>query len=291
MPHPILQDKRTDSEVGLARGLSSSLVTHHSLLFWKGLLGLEWRAISKLMLLCVAGWLVVVWTIPRFTNPGWILMFGLVYAMVAGPAAGGGDVLEGSEEFSFALPPTRKERFIARLLVAGGMLFVFTLLDLLALGLDLSQAIAKLYLDTGLVRSTVQLKAQMLYGLVLALPFSVFSLSFVLSANARSRAAVLTSWFWGGLVALIILRLSLLYEFWAWKRWTGYTACSSLLISSLIALWIGLEQFKVKEVVQPSKPISIPAHWWAWVLFTLLCAMLGGFLVSSLSNEFFKMLR
>ncbi len=52
-----------------------------------------------------------------------------------------------------------------------------------------------------------------------------------------------------------------------------------------------LKLFKAKEVVQPSKPIAIPTHWWAWVLLTLLCALLGGFLLSSLSNEFFKMLR
>ncbi len=291
MREPILHEKGADDpDVGLAQGVSTSPAAEQNLVFWKGLMRFEWRAQSRLMLIFIAGWLGVVWTLPQFINPGWILMFGLVYALVAGPAAGGSDMLEGCEEFSFALPATRQERFIARVVVAGGMLIVFTILDLLALGLDLSQAIARLYLDTGLVRTSTHVDPHMLYGLVLAFPLAVFSFSFALSANARSRALVLTSWFWGGLMGLVVLWLSLRYEFWKWKAWTGHVACSSLGISSLAALWMGLERFKSKEVVQPSKPIAIPTHWWAWVLLTLICALLGGFLVSSLSNEFFKML-
>ena len=36
--------------------------------------------------------------------------------------------------------------------VGGGALLLFTTLDLMALGLDLPQILAKLYVDTGLIR-------------------------------------------------------------------------------------------------------------------------------------------
>ncbi len=180
---------------------------------------------------------------------------------------------------------------MARLAVSGGMLLVFTTLDLLALGLDLSQAIARLYIDTGLGAAANPVRPRMLYGLILAFPLAVFGFSFALSANARSRASVLTSWFWGGLCALVVLRLSLLHEFSTSHRWTGQTSCAALGISAVLALWVGLKLFEFKEVVQPSKPIAIPPNWWAWVLLTLVCIALGGFLLSSLSNEFFRMLR
>ncbi len=259
--------------------------------YWRGLLLLEWRAHNRLMLAALLAWIILAWALPQMVNPGWILAFGLCYALVAGPAFGGNDVIEGCEEFSFSQPATRSERYLARLIVGGGMLLVFTLLDTLALGLDLSQAIERLYLDTGLVRSSAALEPHRLYGLVLVLPLAVFSFSFALAANARSRALAFTAWFWGGLAALVILRASLRYEFWKWQTWTGSLACSTLALSACLALWIGARAFRQKEVVQPSKPLSIPAHWWLWVTLTLLSIVLGGTLLTSLSNEFFKMLK
>src|SRR5262245_12573713 len=78
---------------------------------WRGLLWAEWFAHSQLLLVFRGVWLVGVWTLPFFANPGWILLLGPLYALMAGPLYGGGDLLEGCEEFTFALPPTRYERF------------------------------------------------------------------------------------------------------------------------------------------------------------------------------------
>jgi len=71
-----------------------------------------------------------------------ILLLGLIYAVLAGPTYGGSDVVEGCEEFHLrpasdtvpALPraPGR----------CGGALLVLTVLDVLALGLDLSTVLA-----------------------------------------------------------------------------------------------------------------------------------------------------
>src|SRR4051812_39795500 len=106
---------------------------------WKGLLWSEWFAHSRLLLVFLGVWLVAVWTLPLFTHAGWILLLGALYALMAGPIYGGGDVLEGSEEFTFALPPTRGERFLSRLVVGIGTLLILCGMNAVALGFDLPQ--------------------------------------------------------------------------------------------------------------------------------------------------------
>jgi hypothetical protein len=258
---------------------------------WKGLARHEWYAHSRLMLCFIAFWLAAVWMLPVYTNPGWILAFGLAYALLAGPAFGGKDVLEGCEEFTFALPATRSERFWSRLLMGGGMLILFTLMDLVALGLDLSQAIARLYIDTGLLRPVDVLTPGLLYGLVVAFPLAVFSLAFSVAANARSRSLVLSAWFWAGLGALLVLRGGLFYETWHWGGWTGYVACPALVVSALGAVSLGYARYRRKEIAPPGKPFVIPTHWWLWGLLFLLGITLSLFLIRSILDEFVRILK
>src|SRR5207244_6676046 len=83
-----------------------------------GLLWCEWYAHSKLLLFFLAAWLACVWVLPLCANPAWILLFGALYALVAGPVYGGSDTIYGCEEFTFSLSPKRGERYFA--LVAVG---------------------------------------------------------------------------------------------------------------------------------------------------------------------------
>jgi hypothetical protein len=255
---------------------------------WKGLLWCEWYAHSKLLLAFIVGWLLAVWCLPLFTNPGWILAYGALYALIAGPAFAGGDIIDGAEEFAFALPPTRSERYIARLVIAGGMLLIFTLLDFLTLGLDLSQAIVRLYLDTGLIRPVEILRPRLLYGLVFAFPFSVFGLAFSLAANARGRTLVFTSWCWAGLAGLVVLKLGMLYESWSWGAWVGAIACAGLVTLGAAALWIGYRFFCRKEIVHATRPFALPSYWWLWLCLILAGIGLALFLVDSLWHELVK---
>lgn len=237
---------------------------------WQGLLWCEWFAHSKLLLVFLAGWLVTVWTLPLFAQPEWGLVFAIVYAFLAGPAYGGGDIIEGTEEFSFALPATRTERYLARLAIGGGSVLLFSVLDLLALGLDLSQALARLYLDTGLIRPRQVAQPGLLYGLVLAFPFAVFAFSFAGAAVARARPLVFTAWFWAGLVALSIMRVGFQYEEMRWTRINGVVACPALVMLGGVALVGGLFGFRRKEIGPAVAPLQLPGRWWAWALVFLL---------------------
>ena len=135
---------------------------------WVGLLWNEWQAHGKLLLLLTAVWLFAVWMLPTFAHIGWLLFFGVILALITGPILAGNDVLEGCEEYCFSLPITRNESYLFRALLGTTLIIIFTILDILALGLDMYQAINLLLIDTGLVQPTAAIQPRLLYGLVLA---------------------------------------------------------------------------------------------------------------------------
>jgi len=253
---------------------------------FQGLLWCEWFAHSKLLLFFLAAWLGCVWVLPLYTNPSWILLFGGLYAIVAGPIYGGSDTIEGCEEFIFALPPTRGERYLARLVVGGGTCLLFTTLDLLALGLDLPQILAKLYVNSGLIRPWPVFKSGLLYGLVAVVPFTVFALSFVISAVTRSRTLVVTAWFWAVLLALAALQLGFWYEDFVWDNLNGFYSCPLLLLLAMASLWGGYRAYARKEIGHHTAPIAIPARWWMWMILFVLGLLLALTLASSLAKHY-----
>jgi hypothetical protein len=254
------------------------------------LLWCEWFAHSRLLLSFIAAWLAGVWVAPFFVSPGWILLLGGVYALIAGPIYGGGDTLEGCEEFTLALPPTRRERYLARLTVGAGTLILLTALDLLALGLDLPQFLAKVYVDAGLVRPWPVMKPGLLYGLVLALPLAVFAFSFALAAVTHSRMLVWTTSFWATVLALGILWLGFWYEEFVWDKLNGYFACPLLTVFGLASLVAGDRAYARKEVGHQSVPLSVPPRLWLWIFLFIAGVLLALRLAASLARHFPKFL-
>lgn len=253
---------------------------------FRGLLWAEWFAHSQLLLVFLGMWLIGVWLLPLFAHAGWILVLGGIYALLAGPAYGGGDVVEGCEEFSFALPATRSERYVARLVVGAGTFLFLTAINMLALGLDLPQILARMYIDTGLIKPVPILKTGLLYGLVLTLPFGAFAFSFAIASTAHSRLLVMISWFWASIIALALLQLGFWYEELVWDSVTGFFACPTLLVGGAFGLWLGHHIYRRKEVGQPAMPITLPGKWWLWIILFVLGLCLALALVSSLARNY-----
>jgi hypothetical protein len=259
---------------------------------WKafyGLLWCEWYAHSKLLVVFLAAWLASVWALPLYANPACILMLGGLLAIIAGPVFGGSDTLDGCEEFTFALPPTRAERYLARLTVGGGALLLLTAIDMLALGLDLPQILAKLYVGSGLIRPWPVFRSGLLYGLVLVLPATIFSVSFVISAITRSRAVILSASLWGMLISLGILRLGFWYEGLVWDKLNGWFSCPLLVVLSVAALWGGCRVYRRKEVGPEAAPLAIPARWWLWMVLCAGGLVLALTLIVSLARHYLRM--
>ena len=255
---------------------------------YRGLLWAEWFAHSKLLLSFIGLWLVCVWGLPLLANPGWILLLGVVFALLAGPIYGGQDVVQGCEEFSFALPATRSERYLARLIVGGGTLLFFTVLDILVLGIDLPQILARVYVTTGLAKPMPVFKPHLLYGLVPALPFAIFSFAFAVSAASHSRTLIFTAWLWSSVVALAALQIGLWGEELRWREMNGFLTCPLLAVLGAGALWAGGAAYRRKEVSPHATPFAIPGRWWAWILLLLIGLALALALIFSLAREYPK---
>ncbi len=249
---------------------------------WKGLLWSEWYAHSQVLLIFLAVWLLAVWTLPIFTHPGWILLLGGLYALMAGPMYGGADVLEGCEEFTFALPPTRTERFFSRLIVGLGTLLFLCCMNIIALGLDLPQILARHYVQTRIIKPLPEIKPGLLFGLIVAVPVTVFAIAFTISSVTHSRSLILLSWFWAGVATLALLQLGFWYEDLVWETLNGYFACPFLLAAATSVLVYGYNAFRQKEIGKPSIPITLPGHWWIWTILFAVGLGLALALITSL---------
>lgn len=240
---------------------------------WRTLVWSEWFTHSRLLLASLFAWLLTVWLLPLVAHPLWILAFGVVYAAVAGPAFGGADIIHGCEEFTFALPATRAQRYGARLLVGGGSLLAFSLMDVLALEGNMSDVLLRVFVSSGL--PAVQLNQPMLlYGLVVAVPVAVFALGFPMAALAASRAVAFTAWVWGVLGALVVLRGGIQLEELRFDRPNGWIVVPMLAGVSVGSLWVGGRRYRMKEAVMGGGPLRMPPGWWL-ALAGLVAAGLG----------------
>ncbi len=290
--HVISQQNKPDLKVIPFEGAAVPEVeSWGKLKSFRGQLWCEWYAHSRFLLTCLVFWLVGIWVLPLYADPGWILLFGGVYALWAGPRFGGSDTIDACEEFTFVLPPTRCERYATRLVVGGGALLLFSAVDLLALGLDLPQRLTKISVQAGLVQPQPLLKTGFLYGLVLALPLAVFAVSFALSAVTHSRRLVLTASFWALLVSLGALRLGFWCENFIWGNLNGYFTCPLLTIIAVAVLWAGARAYARKEIGPQGAPIPLPARRWLWSGLFLLALLLGMGLASSRLTNWSRLFR
>ncbi len=248
--------------------------------WWRRLIWGEWFSHNRLLLWTLVGWLAAVWILPLVAHPLWLLGYGLVFATIAGPAFGGSDVIHGCEEFGFGSPIPRSHRFLARLTVGGGSLLAITVMNVLALEGNLSDVLLGVFVTSGL--PVVQIgQPLLLYALVLAVPFAVFAIGFTLSALASSRSFAMTSWLWGVLVALILLRGTFQLEELRSTRISGMLSVPALVGVASAVLWVGFRFYRRKEAVaSSSSSLQLPASWWAGIA-SILAAIGGIALLSS----------
>jgi hypothetical protein len=252
---------------------------------WWALLWCEWFSRSHFTLSFIVAWLLGVWGLPFVANPGWLLVLGIVYAFLAAPLYGGDDVMEGCEEFTLSLPTSRRERYLARMLTGLGSLLFLTGLNCLALGLDFSQALAKLYLISGLARPSEVLRSGLMSGLVWAFPICVFSGGFAMAALARTRLQVVAAPFWGAILAMLILRGGFDVESLLWEKITGLVTCPLLVAGGAISLAAGGFGFERKEIAQGGGRLQLPLHWWVWAALLITGILLMAFLADWLTQE------
>ncbi len=253
---------------------------------YKGLLWSEWFAHSKMLLVFLVLWLIGAWMIPFVAHPGWIMVIGLAYALLAGPAYGGTDAIEGCEEFTLSLPTTRTERYVTRMFLGLSTLLMFVALNFIVLGLNWSATLHRVFINAGIVQPSPELQPGLLYGLAVALPFFVFSFSYSLASVARVRFLILSSWFWSLLLALGLLYGGLQYEEVVWQAPSGFFCNSLFFLGGLAALWTGFRLYRNKEVGHYGAPITLPSGWWLWLISIVVGVGLAAMLVGAILRRF-----
>lgn len=248
----------------------------------------EWFAHQRLLLVFAFLWLAAVWLLPLAVNPLWTLAIGAVFALTAGPAFGGADVIHGCEEFAFAGAATRGQRYLARIVVGGISVLGFNGMSIVALERNLSDVLLRLVLASGSAPAQVS-RPEMLYALVLAVPFTAFAMGFVLAALAPSRTVAFTSWLWAALGALALLRGGLQLEEIRWDTLNGRIALPLLLLVSAMTLWVGGRFYRRKEAGSGNVPLRVPPSFWGWLAGLVIAALGLVLLVSWFIGNFTRL--
>ncbi len=144
-------------------------------------------------------------------------------------------------------------------------------------------------MGSGLIRPWPVFRSGLLYGLVLVLPATIFSISFIISAITRSRPVILSASLWAMLISLGMLRLGFWYEGLVWDKLNGWFSCPLLVLLGMATLWGGYLVYRRKEVGHEAAPLAMPARWWLWMVLCAGGLVLALTLIVSLARHYLRM--
>jgi hypothetical protein len=199
---------------------------------------------------------VGLWIFPLFHSPIWILVIGTLFAAYAAPRMGGAEAAEGSEEFSFALPASRGDQYLARLAIGLPALLLFCGTGALAIGFDLPQKLWSVFVSSGFTQPFGGEGEAYFYGLAVCAPVAVFAVAFVQAALTRSPAGVSSSWFVSISVNGLAGFFALFAESQIWDEPNGYLLCPVLVLAAASSLALGYYAYCDKEGISRPAPES-----------------------------------
>lgn len=209
--------------------------------------------------LTVAFLATFVW--PVVNHPGWVLAYGAVAALFLGQALGGSEVLEGSEEFAFALPVSRREYYTAKAIVGLTVLLGLAAVGTAALAGNWASALWGLVVETEFAGWHSLEAPPAVWQLCFLLPVALFAVVLAIAANAKSVRLVPFAWLLGGLLTAGLVGLGYYLEVQqlfpeggfsstpgAGRQLTGKFAVLALAVVAIVALAGGLERYARKTV-------------------------------------------
>jgi len=238
-------------------------------LFWK-----EWLLHQGELRWIFAAWLFGVWVFP-LQPPYFLLPFGILSALMMASGFGGSEASEGSEEFSFSLPPTRSQRYLVRLALGGGSLAFLLIAGTLAGLYDFPQNVWGLFFESGFTVPFNQTEHRFVYALALLAPLAIFSEAFAAGSSSRSPEGMGFLWLRGLFVPGLILGGSFMVEGAIWKELTGWVSNPVLGFWALLRLVYGYRDYQLKEGISglPRLVVRSRFRWWILLLLALIVVL------------------
>jgi hypothetical protein len=231
-----------------------------------GLIWRQWVAYGNVLLGVLSAYLVLGWVLPVFHHPGWILGGGAILALFLGVVLGGGDAAEGAEEFSFALPPMRGERYLTRLAFGGAILAAFLFVGLLSIALDLPQLVWGVFADSGFTEPFGKAEPRYIYALAVVCPVAAYVFTYAFAANAKARGLVSLSWLLGGSFTAAMTYGGFYFERLLYGHQNAFIATPLVLATAVLIGWSHYSVYVRKEGVSRPAPVGAGGRWWLWAL-------------------------
>lgn len=211
------------------------------------LIAQEWRYCRGPVVNLGVVWLIGLWIMMLFNHPGWLVAIGLWHVLFISPVQAGRDIIDGTEEFSFALPPGRTPLYVARMIPGLVFLTVAGLSGWLAIEHNLPQCVWSVVFSGGLTEPFPPVTGMHWYAMAVLLPCAGHAVAFALAANAKSRAAVHGSGIAGIIAAGAVMLAGFLLEDLLWQEINGFLAGPALLVTAVLALLGGHQAYRRKE--------------------------------------------
>lgn len=173
----------------------------------RGMLLRDWMVHRAWMAPLMAAWVLCTWVLMVFFSPGLMMLFGVVWAWVAAVSLGGSDIAEGCEEFTFSLPPTRRQRFLVRLALGGLPLLAMLVVGFTAVAFDLPQTLWGLFVETGFTEPFDAGRSASPYATWTAAILYAYITGFAAAAGARSGSVSRIAGTLGVLGGLLLINL------------------------------------------------------------------------------------
>ncbi|MCX6879037.1 MAG: hypothetical protein NTW21_35295 [Verrucomicrobia bacterium] len=207
----------------------------------------EWRLCRGPVVLLAMIWTIGLWVLVIFHHPAWLIAIGLLHVILVSPTQAGHDISDGTEEFSFALPPGRSPLYLARLSMGLAFLISNGLLGWLAITCNLPQRLWSVFFSGGLTEPFAPVTNCHWYAMAVLLPCAAHAVTFAVAANAGSRATVNVSWLAGIAAAVSVMLVGLFLENLLWQAANGFLAGPALLVTTVLVLLGGHFAYLRKE--------------------------------------------
>jgi hypothetical protein len=238
------------TSISLSQELTETPAAAAGTSVWWEMVRREWRNCRSGLIEFVALWLIGLWVLVIFSHPGWLLGIGLLHVLVHSPTQAGRDLIDGTEEFSFAQPPGRGPLYLARLVPGMAFLLFNGLVGCAAIAFDLPQQLWSLVFSSGLTDPFPPVMPRYWYAAAILLPCAAHAVTFAFAANAKSRGGVFGTALLGICAALLVWFGGFWLEFLLWGENNAILAAPALVVTTVLVLLAGYLAYCRKEATR-----------------------------------------